>query len=104
MLSDCQSQLNSFIPNVTYIPCTKSPHPHLLTPVTERFLFEFGDRIRSLRTKRGFSQEEFAARCSLDRTYISGIERGRRNPSLRNILRISSELGVSMSELFKGLK
>jgi transcriptional regulator with XRE-family HTH domain len=50
------------------------------------------------------SQEEFAARCGLDRTYISGIERGRRNPSLRNIRKIAIELSVSLSELFKGLR
>ncbi len=64
----------------------------------------FGDRVRALRTKRGFSQEEFAARCRLDRTYISGIERGRRNPALRNIRKIAKELGVTVSELFRGLR
>lgn len=63
----------------------------------------FGDRVRTLRTKRGMSQEELARRCQLDRTYISGIERGRRNPSLRNINRIAQELGVAMSVLFDGL-
>jgi len=64
----------------------------------------FGDRVRALRTKRGFSQEEFAARCRLDRTYISGIERGRRSPALRNIRKIAKELGVTVSELFRGLR
>jgi transcriptional regulator with XRE-family HTH domain len=71
--------------------------------VNDAILKKFGERLRLLRNKRGFSQEDFAARCKLDRTYISGIERGRRNPSLRNIKRIASELGVTMSELFKGL-
>ena len=66
-------------------------------------LKSFGQRVRALRNKRGLSQEEFAALCRLDRTYISGIERGRRNPSLRNIKRIAAELGVTMSQLFKGL-
>ncbi len=64
----------------------------------------FGERVRWLRSKRGLSQEAFAANCGLDRTYISGIERGRRNPSLRNIQRIAIELRVSLSELFRGLK
>ena len=72
--------------------------------VEDEFLKKFGDRIRSLRLKRRLSQEEFAARCHLDRTYISGIERGRRNPSLRNIRKIANELGVSLGELFKGLR
>jgi transcriptional regulator with XRE-family HTH domain len=76
----------------------------MLPTVDDRLLKAFGERVRELRNKRGLSQEEFAAQCRLDRTYISGIERGRRNPSLRNIKRIASELGVTMSQLFKGLK
>jgi len=46
------------------------------------------------------SQEALAAKCELDRTYISGIERGTRNPSLTNILKIADSLSVSASELF----
>lgn len=45
----------------------------------------FGRRVRALRTERGFSQEGFAARCGLDRTYLGGIERGERNLALRNL-------------------
>ena len=63
----------------------------------------FGERIRALRNKRGVSQEQFAAECRLDRTYVSGIERGKRNPSLRNIKRIAKVLEVTLSQLFKGL-
>ena len=62
-----------------------------------------GARVRTLRNKRGLSQEEFAARCRLDRTYVSGIERGKRNPSIRNINRMADVLGVSLSQLFKGV-
>jgi transcriptional regulator with XRE-family HTH domain len=69
----------------------------------DRILSALGDRLRALRTKRGLSQEEFAGKCRLDRTYVSGIERGRRNPSIRNIKRIASVLGVTLSQLFKGL-
>jgi len=71
--------------------------------VNDAILKKFGECLRLLRNKRGLSQEEFAARCKLDRTYISGIERGRRNPSLRNIKKIAAELGVTLSELFRGL-
>jgi transcriptional regulator with XRE-family HTH domain len=46
------------------------------------------------------SQEALAAKCELDRTYISGIERGTRNPSLTNVLKIADSLDVSASELF----
>lgn len=49
------------------------------------------------------SQEEFADMCSLDRTYIGGIERGERNVSLINIERIAATFKISLSELFRGL-
>jgi len=63
----------------------------------------FGGRVRELRLKRGLTQEAFAAACRLDRTYVSGIERGVRNPSLRNIARIADKLGVTLSRLFEGV-
>lgn len=63
----------------------------------------FGERVRKKRQALKLSQEMFAARCRLDRTYISGIERGRRNVSLKNIERIAAGLGESISSLTKGL-
>jgi transcriptional regulator with XRE-family HTH domain len=66
-------------------------------------LATFGRRMRQLRTTAGLSQEGFAARCGLDRTYIGGIERGERNVSLRNIEVIASALGISISKLTEGL-
>lgn len=62
-------------------------------------LILFGSRVRELRLACEISQEELAAITELDRTYISGIERGKRNLSLRNILKIASALKVSPSEL-----
>jgi transcriptional regulator with XRE-family HTH domain len=59
----------------------------------------FGQRVRNLRMAKELSQEAFAAKCGLDRTYISGIERGRRNVSLRNIELIARAFGMSISEL-----
>lgn len=64
---------------------------------------QFGKRIRELRLEKGLSQEAFAHLCSLDRTYISGIERGVRNVSLRNIEVMARALGLDISELFKNL-
>lgn len=58
-----------------------------------------GRRIRSLREAQGFSQESFAERCRLHRTYVGGIERGERNVSLDNLVKIASALGVSLSLL-----
>lgn len=63
----------------------------------------FGNRLRTLRKDRKLSQEAFAGLCDLDRTYIGGIERGERNVSLRNITVIAKALGMSVSELMKGL-
>jgi len=66
-------------------------------------LLKFGQRVRELRTAAGYSQEAFADRCGLDRTYISGIERGVRNLSLLNIQALAVGLDISLSELMEGL-
>ena len=63
----------------------------------------FGQTIRAIRDRRGISQESLALLCDLDRTYISGIERGTRNPSLTNILKLAAALEVEPGELFAGL-
>jgi transcriptional regulator with XRE-family HTH domain len=60
----------------------------------------FGLRLRALRTDRGWSQEEFAHRAELDRTYVSGVERGVRNPTLDVITRLAQTLDVEVAELF----
>lgn len=70
---------------------------------TRNILVRFGMRLRKLRTARRISQEAFAGRCGLDRTYISGIERGKRNVSLRNIDVIAQALDISVSELTRGV-
>jgi transcriptional regulator with XRE-family HTH domain len=61
----------------------------------------FGLRLKDLRRSLGMSQEAFADRCKLDRTYISGIERGKRNVSLRNIEVVARALRVSIATLMK---
>jgi len=62
---------------------------------------QFGKHLRELRKERGLSQEAFADVCGLDRTYIGGIERGERNVSLTNILRIATALRIPAGELFR---
>lgn len=61
---------------------------------------KFGKRIRALRLEKGLSQEETAFKAGMHRTYLGGIERGERNPSLRNIAAIAEALGVTLSDLF----
>ncbi|MEE3652927.1 MULTISPECIES: helix-turn-helix domain-containing protein [unclassified Brenneria] len=60
----------------------------------------FGQRVKTLRLQAGLSQEAFADKCGLDRTYISGIERGVRNPTLEVIGVIADGLGIELNILF----
>jgi transcriptional regulator with XRE-family HTH domain len=60
-------------------------------------------RIKELRKKRGFSQEAFADHAGLHRVAIGWIEQGRRVPSLKTLVKISHGLGISVSELLKGV-
>ena len=66
-------------------------------------LIRFGERIRTLRKQKGLSQEALGLETDLEQTYISDIERGARNISLRNIYAIADALGVTLSQLFDGL-
>lgn len=66
-------------------------------------LVRFGTRVRELRLSKGYSQESFAAKCGLDRTYVGGIERGERNVAIRNIESIAKALDMTLSELMEGL-
>jgi transcriptional regulator with XRE-family HTH domain len=67
-------------------------------------LLRFGETLRKRRLALGLSQEEFADRCGLDRTYISGIERGRRNVGLRNLHLIAIALGLTVSQFLEGVE
>jgi transcriptional regulator with XRE-family HTH domain len=60
---------------------------------------QFGENIRLLRTEMQLSQEGFAELSGLHRTYISGVERGVRNPTLTIIIQIAQALKVHPSEL-----
>lgn len=61
---------------------------------------DFGNKIREIRKQEGISQEGLAGLADLDRTYIGGIERGIRNPSLKNIGKIAKALKVKAKDLF----
>jgi transcriptional regulator with XRE-family HTH domain len=64
---------------------------------------KLGKRIRQLRHEAELSQERLGELTSLDRTYISGIERGIRNPSIKNIEKIAKALKVQAAELLSDL-
>lgn len=64
---------------------------------------DLGNRIRKLRQNTGLSQEKFALKIEMDRTYFASVEAGRRNIAIRNIKKIADGLGVTLSELFEGI-
>lgn len=61
---------------------------------------KIGMRIRELRKDTGLSQEKFAAKIGMDRTYFASVELGKRNISIVNLEKIADGLNVSLSELF----
>ena len=69
-----------------------------------RALDQFGQNVRKHRTDKGFSQEALAEKADLDPTYISGIERGVRNPSVLSIVRSAKALGTDSGRLFQGVR
>ncbi|MDC0831938.1 Transcriptional Regulator XRE family protein [Geitlerinema sp. FC II] len=69
-----------------------------------QILQAFGSLVKQKRILRQLSQEELGFRANLDRTYISGVERGVRNPSLVALVQIASGLEITVSELLDSLE
>lgn len=63
----------------------------------------FGLRCKELRSKSGYSQEQFANRIDMDRSYYASIEVGRRNVSLSNLKKIADGFQISIAELMRGV-
>ena len=72
----------------------KCRHPNLV---------KIGSKIRMLRKRKGFSQEDFAAEARLGRTYMGRIERGEQNLSIQNLIQIALTLNVEVYELMPRL-
>ena len=75
-----------------------------MTDTSSTLLVDFGNALRTLRRSRNLSQEELGQVTGLDRTYISGLERGKRNPTLKVIAHIAACLGTTASALLDGLE
>ena len=69
--------------------------------VVDPFLKDFGSNVRRLRLKSKFTQEKLAEVAGLHPTYISGIERGVRNPTILSALNIANGLSCNISDLFR---
>lgn len=70
----------------------------------KQLLYALGRLVKQKRTELGISQEELGFKANLDRTYISGIERGVRNPSLTALVSLAGGLGMTASELLDTLE
>lgn len=64
---------------------------------------QLGNRIRELRARTGLSQEKFAIKIEMDRTYFASVELGKRNVAIINLEKIANGLNISLSELFEGI-
>lgn len=67
-------------------------------------LRKLGGNLKQFRQSKGLSQEKLAELTGLHRTYIGGVERGERNISFLNLIRIAEALGVSVADLVEGIK
>jgi DNA (cytosine-5)-methyltransferase 1 len=72
-------------------------------PKKDPFSVEFGHRLRQLREQAGISQEELSFRSGLHRTYIGGVERAEKNPTIQNVARLAKALGVEPSVLVSAI-
>jgi transcriptional regulator with XRE-family HTH domain len=69
----------------------------------EDIKIKFGQRVRELRISKGYSQEKLAELSDLDRTYIPGIESGKRNVSIVVVAKIAKAFQISISELMDNI-
>ena len=70
---------------------------------SDSVLAALGQNVRQTRETKQLTQEKLAEFSGLDPTYISGIERGLRNPGIKNVARIAKALGLTTSELCVGV-
>ena len=69
----------------------------------DQALIKLGRNLRKAREKRGWSQEEFAHRCGVHRTYVGGIERAEYNVTILTLRKFTKALGISLREAIRGL-
>ena len=66
-------------------------------------LLRLGQYLRSVREKKGWSQEDLAYECALHRTYVGSLERGEYNVTLLTLRRVTDTLGISLVDAMKGM-
>jgi len=90
---------------VTHSPWTADARPAnvrdmALDSEAARLLKAFGLAVRRQRERLGLSQEKFALGAEIDRTYVSGVERGVRNPTVKMVAKLALALNTKPSRLF----
>jgi transcriptional regulator with XRE-family HTH domain len=72
-------------------------------PVSEtQILRQLAERIKTLREARGWTQEQLAERAAMQRSYLADLELGRRNPSVRTLVKVANAFGIAVAELLEG--
>ncbi len=94
---------------VAHSPLSQNPYTCIMSnwrcmPIATTIQQAFGSCVRQFRTETGLSQEKFALKINMDRTYFASVESGRRNISLENIKKIADGLNVPISELFQSIE
>jgi len=71
--------------------------------VNDNIQVKLGRKVREIRKGQGLSQEKFALKIEMDRTYLASLEAGKRNVALVNLQKIATGFGITLSELFQNL-
>ena len=101
MVVNCQLKLKEIKkPIVTHSPLNLSLQRCIFLTMSMSIEEKIGSRLKQLRAERGLSQEKFSFKCDLDRTYIAGIEKGKRNVSAVNIEKIAKAFDMSIFDFF----
>ena len=69
----------------------------------DQVLIKLGRNLRKAREKRGWSQEEFAHRCGVHRTYVGGVERGEYNVTVLTLRKFTKTLGITVQHALRGI-
>jgi transcriptional regulator with XRE-family HTH domain len=69
----------------------------------DQILVKLGRNLRKAREKRGWSQEEFAFRCGVHRTYVGSVERGEYNVTILTLRKFTKALGISLRDAIRGV-
>jgi transcriptional regulator with XRE-family HTH domain len=85
------------------MPDSSTPTGHTDRPPKDPELVALGTRVRALRAEAGKTQERLAADAGIHWTYVGQVERGERNPSFKNLLKLARGLDQPLSEVLGGL-